>query len=133
MHGLWYLAGWMAICSVLSFLLGLVSTRWYTQLSAFVLFDMRGEVFRRLQSMSPRYYSKTKTGDIVSRLNGDISELQRLSADTLLSVPSNILFLVGSAGMMIYLDVRLFLVSIALTPIGIWAMQRYQGRLRDQV
>jgi ATP-binding cassette subfamily B protein len=133
MHGLWYLAGWMAICSVLSFLLGLVSTRWYTQLSAFVLFDMRGEVFRRLQSMSPRYYSKTKTGDIVSRLNGDISELQRLSADTLLSVPSNVLFLVGSAAMMIYLDVRLFLVSIALTPIGIWAMQRYQGRLRDQV
>ena len=35
--------------------------------------------------------------------------------------------------MMIYLNPKLFLVSIALTPLGIWAMQRYQGRLRDQV
>lgn len=133
MHGLWYLAGWMAICAALSFVLGLVTTRWYTQLSAYVLFDMREEVFRRLQTLSPRFYAKTKTGDIVSRLNGDISELQRLSADTLLSVPSNLLFLVGSAGMMAYLDFRLFLVGVALTPLGFWAMQQYQGRLRAQV
>ncbi len=133
MHGLWYLAGWMAVCAALSFVLGLVTTRWYTQLSAFVLFDMREEVFRRLQTLSPRFYAKTKTGDIVSRLNGDISELQRLSADTLLSVPSNVLFLVGSAGMMAYLDFRLFLVGVALTPLGFWAMQQYQGRLRAQV
>lgn len=123
----------MAICSALSFLLGLITTRWYTQLSAYVLFDMRGEVFRRLQALSPRFYARTKTGDIVSRLNGDISELQRLSSDTLLSVPSNFLFLIGSAGMMAYLDFRLFLVGVALTPLGFWAMQRYQGRLRAQV
>jgi ATP-binding cassette subfamily B protein len=133
MHDLWALAGWMAVCSALSFALGLVTTRWYTKLSACVLFDMRGEVFRRLQFLSPRFYSKTKTGDIVSRLNGDISELQRLSSDTLLSVPSNALFLIGSIGMMAYLDLKLLLVCIALTPLGFWAMQRYQGRLRDQV
>jgi ATP-binding cassette subfamily B protein len=133
MHGLWYLAVWMAICSALSFILGLITTRGYTKLSASILFDMRVEVFRRLQMLSPRFYSKTKTGDIVSRLNGDISELQRLSSDTLLSVPSNLLFLVGSAAMMIYLDARLFLLGIILTPLGFWAMQRYQHRLRDQV
>jgi ATP-binding cassette subfamily B protein len=133
LHGLWYLAAWMAICSALSFVLGLVTTRGYTKLSAQILFDMRVKVFRKLQLLSPRFYSKTKTGDIVSRLNGDISELQRLSSDTLLSVPSNILFLVGSAAMMAYLDLRLFLVGIALTPLGFWAMQRYQHRLRDQV
>jgi ATP-binding cassette subfamily B protein len=133
MHGLWYLAAWMAICSALSFVLGLVTTRGYTKLSAHILFDMRVEVFRKLQLLSPRFYSRTKTGDIVSRLNGDISELQRLSSDTLLSVPSNFLFLIGSAAMMAYLDVRLFLVGVALTPLGFWAMQRYQLRLRDQV
>jgi ATP-binding cassette subfamily B protein len=132
MNGLWYLAVWMAICSALSFVLGLASTRWYTKLSANVLFDMRIEVFRRLQFLSPRFYSKTKTGDIVSRLNGDISELQRLSSDTLLSVPSNLLFLVGSAAMMAYLDVKLFLLGVCLSPLGFWAMQRYQHRLRVQ-
>lgn len=132
MPGLWYLAAWMAVCSALSFVLGLITTRSYTKLSASVLFDMRVKVFERLQSLSPRFYAKTKMGDIVSRLNGDISELQRLSSDTLLSVPSNLLFLLGSAGMMAYLNLKLFLFGISLTPLGFWAMQRYQQRLRDQ-
>ena len=132
MRGLWYLAIWMAICSALSFVLGLVTTRWYTKLSANVLFDMRVEVFRRLQLLSPRFYAKTKTGDIVSRLNGDISELQRLSSDTILSVPSNLLFLVGSAVMMAYLDVKLFLFGVLFIPFSFWAMRHFQPRLRDQ-
>ena len=132
-RGLWLLALWMAICTGLSFGLGLLTTRAYTKLSANVLFDMRSAVFRRLQCMSPQYFARTKIGDIVSRLNNDISELQRLSSDTLLSFPTNLLFLVGSAAMMAYLDLTLFLVSIALTPFGILAMRRYQGRLRGNV
>ena len=59
-----------------------------TKLSASILFDMRLAVFRRLQQLSPQYYAKTRTGDIVSRLNNDIAELQRLSSGTLLSLPT---------------------------------------------
>ena len=133
MHGLWILAGWMAVCSALAFVFGIITTRAYTRMSADILFDMRSSAFRRLQLLSPQYFARTKTGDIVSRLNNDIGELQRLTSDTLLSLPSNVLFFVGSAAMMIYLDGRLFLISVALLPIGIWAMRRYQGRLREQV
>jgi len=133
MRGLWMLAVWMAVCSALSFGLGIVTTRSYTRLSAGVLFHMRSAAFRRLQVMSPQYFARTKTGDIVSRLNNDIGELQRLTSDTLLSLPSNVLFLIGSAAMMAFLDFRLFLVSIGLLPVGVWAMRRYQGRLRDHV
>lgn len=133
MHGLWMLAGWMAITSALAFVFGIITTRAYTQLSAKILFDMRSTAFRRLQLLSPQYFAKTKTGDIVSRLNNDIGELQRLTSDTLLSLPSNVLFFIGSAGMMLFLDVRLFLISIGFLPVGIWAMRLFQGRLRDQV
>ncbi len=133
MHSLWILAGWMAVCSALAFAFGIITTRSYTRLSANILFDMRSAAFRRLQLMSPQYFARTKTGDIVSRLNNDIGELQRLTSDTLLSVPSNVLFFVGSAAMMVYLDARLFLVSVGLLPVGIWAMRLYQGRLRAQV
>jgi ATP-binding cassette subfamily B protein len=126
-------AVWMAVCAGLAFGLGILTTYLYTKLSALVLFDMRLTVFRKLQTLSPQFFAKTKTGDIVSRLNNDIGELQRLSSDTILSLPSNVLFLIGNAAMMIYLNLGLSLVSMAMVPVGVWAMRRYQGRLRGQV
>ncbi len=124
---------WMGICAALSFGLGMLTTFLYTKLSALILFDMRLTAFRKLQNLSPQFYASTKTGDIVSRLNNDIGELQRLSSDTLLSLPSNLLFLIGNAMMMFYLNAGLAAVSIILLPGAIWAMRRYQGRLRRQV
>ncbi len=132
-RGLELFAIWMGICAVLSLGLGVLTTYLYTKLSALVLFDMRLTAFRKLQTLSPQFYARTKTGDIVSRLNNDIGELQKLSADTILSLPSNVLFLVGNAGMMFFLNPTLAVISLAMLPAGIWAMRRYQGRLRSQV
>ena len=123
----------MGVCAALSFALGMLTTYLYTKLSALVLFDMRLAAFRKLQSLSPQFFTATKTGDIVSRINNDIGELQKLSSDTLLSLPANVLFLVGNAAMMFYLNKGLSIISIAMLPTGIWAMRRYQGRLRQQV
>ncbi len=123
----------MATCAALSFALGMATTYLYTKLSALILFDMRLAAFRKLQALSPQFFVTTKAGDIVSRLNNDIGELQRLSADTLLSLPSNLLFLIGTAAMMLYLSPGLALVSIAMLPAAVWAMRRYQGRMRRQV
>lgn len=132
-RGLEIFALWMGLCAGLSLVLGALTTYLYTKLSASVLFDMRLAAFTKLQQLSPQFYVRTKTGDIVSRLNNDIGELQKLSSDTLLSLPSNLLFLAGNAGMMFYLNPGLSLVSLAMLPAGIWAMRRYQGRLRSQV
>jgi len=123
----------MAACAGISFALGILTTYLYTKVSALVLFDMRLAAFRKLQGLSPQFFVNTKAGDIVSRLNNDIGELQKLSADTLLSLPSNLLVLAGNAAMMFYLNMNLAVISIALLPAGIWAMRRYQGRLRKQV
>jgi ATP-binding cassette subfamily B protein len=123
----------MAACAALSFGLGILTTWLYTKLSALVLFEMRLTAFQKLQRLSPNYFLRTKAGDIVSRVNNDIGELQKLSSDTILSLPANLLFLAGNAAMMFYLNLGLAAVSVALLPLGIWAMQRYQGRLREHV
>jgi ATP-binding cassette subfamily B protein len=94
---------------------------------------MRLAAFRKLQSLSPQFFATTKTGDIVSRLNNDIGELQRLSSDTLLSLPSNLLFLAGNAALMFYLNPGLSAISLLMLPALVWAARRYQGRLRQQV
>ena len=64
-----------------SFLMNILSGMRYTKVSADILFDMRLDLYRHLQRLSPRYYAKTPLGDVVSRINGDIGELQRVTAE----------------------------------------------------
>ena len=119
--------------TVLGFALNIFSSYHYVRVSASILFDMRLALYRHLQTLSPRFWAKTKMGDVISRINNDIAEVQRVSADSLLSVLSNVVFLAGSAAIMASLSLRLFLVSLAAVPVSLWALQHYQGRLAGRV
>jgi ATP-binding cassette subfamily B protein len=129
LHNLGIIAGAMVVVTIAGFAVNIVSSYRYVRLSAECLFDMRLAVYRHLQSLSPRFLANRKIGDIVSRINNDIGEVQRICADTLLSVLSNILFLVGSLAVMASLNWRLFLASIALLPVSVIALRHYQARL----
>jgi ATP-binding cassette subfamily B protein len=59
--------------------------------------------------------------------------VQRVASDSLLSVLSNVVFLIGSAAIMLSLSPKLFLVSVAAVPVSIWALQHYQHRLASRV
>jgi ATP-binding cassette subfamily B protein len=101
----------------------------YMRLSAGMLFDMRLEVYRHLHSLSPRFYGKARLGDLVSRLNGDVAEVQRISADSFLSSLSNVLFVAGSLFMMMWLSWKLFIAGIVLIPFSIALFRFYQVRI----
>ena len=123
----------MVVVTVAGFALNIVSSYRYVAVSAAVLFDMRLSVYQHLQKLSPRFYTRTKLGDIVSRLNNDISEVQRVAADTLLAAISNLIFLVGSVVIMVLLNWRLFFVSIVLIPVSVIALKHYRRKLTDRV
>lgn len=128
-RALCWIAALMCGVTVAGFALNMVASYHYVQVAAAMLFDMRVALYRHLQKLSPRFYAKWRLGDLVSRLNGDISEVQRVSADTLLATLSNVVFLIGSIGMMIWLSWRLFLVSVALVPLCVFTFHRYQKKL----
>ena len=130
---LFIVSGLMFAVTVLGFVLNIFSSYQYVRVSASVLFDMRLALYRHLQTLSPRFWARTKLGDVVSRINNDIAEVQRVSADSLLSVLSNVVFLIGSSAIMLALSPRLFLVSVAAVPAGVWALQHYQQRLATRV
>jgi len=119
--------------TVAGFALNILSSYQYVKVSALVLFDMRVALYRHLQSLSPRFWARAKLGDVVSRINNDISEVQRISADSLLSVLSNVVFLAGSSAIMISLNPKVFLLSMAVLPFSLWSLQYYQGRLSARV
>jgi len=122
-----------AAVSVASFVVNVVSGMRYTRVSADILFDMRLELYRRLQRLSPRFYVRTRMGDIMSRINNDVGEIQRIAAETALAWVGNVLFLAGTIAMLAWLDIRLFLVTVATTPFGIWALVRYRTRLEAEI
>jgi ATP-binding cassette subfamily B protein len=127
------IVGLFALISIGSFALNVVSGLRYTRVSADILFDMRLAMYRHLHRLSPRFYARTRLGDIMSRINNDIGEIQRIAAETALAWFGNVLFLIGTIGMLIWLDPRLFLVSAATAPLGIWALVRYRGRLEERI
>ena len=123
----------MVGAAVVSFALNILSSYQYVRVSAVVLFDMRVALYRHLQLLSPRFWVRSKLGDVVSRINNDISEVQRISADSLLSVLSNVVFLIGSAVIMASLNMRLFLLSLIVLPFSLWSLRHYQNRLVGRV
>ncbi len=126
-------AALMLAVTVVGFALNILSSYRYVKVSADVLFDMRLALYRHLQRLSPRFYARARLGDIVSRINNDIAEVQRVSADAILSLLANVVFLAGSVTIMLWLNARLFLVSVALLPLSVLALQHYQRRLTGQV
>src|SRR5688572_6853292 len=117
------------ISGAVGFVLSLVSGLAYTRVSAAILFDMRRDVYEHLQRLSPRFYASTRIGDIISRINNDIGEIQRVAAETALAWFGNVLFLFGSAAVLVWLDWRLFLVGVATLPPAAWALQWYRRLL----
>ena len=122
-----------ALVTLLSFVMNVVSGLRYTRVSAEILFDMRLDLYRHLQRLSPRFYAHTRLGDIVSRINNDIGEIQRIAAETALAWVGNVLFLVGAVAVMLWLDARLFIASVAMMPLSLWALVHYRRRLEAKV
>jgi ATP-binding cassette subfamily B protein len=101
----------------------------YTAVSADVLFEMRLTLYRHLQRLSPRFYARTPLGDILARVNNDVSEIQRVASESLLAWVGNGLFLIGSVAAMFWLDLRLALVGLSLVPIAVWVLSRTRTTL----
>lgn len=122
-----------SLFTVATFALNIVSGLRYTRVSADILFDMRLAMYRHLLCLSPRFFAKTRMGDVMSRINNDLGELQRVSAEVVLSTIGNVLFLTGTVVMLLVLDWRLFALSTLCAPLSLWMLARYRGRLEAEV
>jgi len=116
-----------------SFALNVVSGLLYTRVSADMLFDMRLSVYRHLQRLSPRFYARMPLGQIASRINSDVGEIQRVAAEVALAWLGNVIFLIGSVAILVALDPVLFVVTLALLPPAIWALIRYRAQLEQSI
>lgn len=104
----------------------------YVGLSARALFDLRLTVYRRLQQLSPRFFAGARTGDLLSRLNTDVSELQRTAGDLLLSLSQNVLGLVVALVLLLALAPALLIPAVLILPFAALALKRLRTRVTDE-
>lgn len=121
----------MVLIAIGGYALNILSSYLYVSASSSMLFDMREALLRHLQTLSPRFYARFRLGDLMSRINSDISDIQRATADTLLSVVSNVLTLGGCIALMLWLDWRMALFSVVLIPVCMFIFMHYQKKLTD--
>jgi ATP-binding cassette subfamily B protein len=126
---------WLAIALLLlpifSGLIGVVQRQWNAAVGEGVIYDLRVALFARLQRMSLRFFTNTKSGELMSRLNNDVVGAQNAISNTIVNIITNIVEVVALLAVMLTLEWRLTIVSILILPLFILAAQKLGITLRD--
>jgi ATP-binding cassette subfamily B protein len=96
-----------------------------------VIYDLRSTLFARLQRMSLRFFTNTKVGELMSRLNNDVVGAQNAISNTIVNIVTNLIEAIALLAVMLTLEWRLTLVSVLILPLFIIAAKRLGTVLRD--
>ncbi|MFZ3555704.1 ABC transporter ATP-binding protein [Streptomyces sp. BH055] len=122
----------MIVSAVVTSVFGVLQTLISTTVGQRVMHDLRTAVYGRLQSMSLAFFTRTRTGEVQSRIANDIGGMQATVTSTATSLVSNLTSVVATVVAMIALDWRLTIVSLLLLPVFVWISRRV-GRERKKI
>ena len=126
------LVGGMIAIAVLSGALGVWQTLVSNQVGQSVMHDLRTSVYRHLQRLSIAFFTRTRTGEVQSRIANDIGGIDNVVTSTATSVLSSLTTVLATIAAMVLLDWRLAVFSLALLPIFVWLTKRV-GDKRKQI
>ena len=112
--------------------LGVVQTLLSNQVGQRVMHDLRTAVYKHLQRLSLAFFTRTRTGEVQSRLANDIGGVQEVVTSTATSIVANVTTVIASVVAMFILDWRLTLFALALLPLFVWLTRRV-GHERQKV
>jgi ATP-binding cassette, subfamily B, bacterial len=119
-----YLAAGMIAIAVVSGVLGVIQTLFSNQVGQRVIHDLRAAVFRHLQRLSLAFFTRTRTGEVQSRISNDIGGVQGVVTNTATSIASNITTVVATMIGMLLLNWELALFAFALIPFFVFLTRR---------
>ncbi|MFG3548871.1 ABC transporter ATP-binding protein [Streptomyces sp. NPDC047725] len=122
----------MILGAVLTSVFGVLQTLISTTVGQRVMHDLRTAVYDRLQRMSLAFFTRTRTGEVQSRIANDIGGMQATVTSTATSLVSNLTSVVATIVAMVVLDWRLTVVSLLLLPVFVWISRRV-GRERRKI
>jgi ATP-binding cassette, subfamily B, bacterial len=114
----------MILSAVLTSIFGVLQTLISTTVGQRVMHDLRTAVYGRLQRMSLAFFTRTRTGEVQSRIANDIGGMQATVTSTATSLVSNLTSVVATIVAMVALDWRLTVVTLLLLPLFVWISRR---------
>ncbi|UUU20235.1 ABC transporter ATP-binding protein [Streptomyces sp. DSM 40750] len=114
----------MILSAVLTSIFGVLQTLISTTVGQRVMHDLRTAVYGRLQRMSLAFFTRTRTGEVQSRIANDIGGMQATVTSTATSLVSNSTSVIATIVAMVALDWRLTVVTLLLLPLFVWISRR---------
>jgi ATP-binding cassette, subfamily B, bacterial len=127
----WLVAG-MILISIATGALGVAQTWMSNLVGQRVMHDLRAAVYRHLQRLSLAFFTRTRTGEVQSRIANDIGGVQNVVTSTATSIVSSVTTVLATIVAMVALDWRLAAFSLALLPFFVWLTRRV-GRERKRI
>jgi ATP-binding cassette, subfamily B, bacterial len=127
----WLVIGMVAVAAITS-ALGVVQTWISTKVGQQVMHGLRTSVFSHLQRQSIAFFTRTRTGEVQSRIQNDIGGMESVVTSTATSIASNFTTAIGTAIAMVALSWRLSLISLVVMPPAIF-LTRKVARMRRAI
>ena len=96
-----------------------------------VIYDLRVSLYRHLQQMSLRFFTNTKTGELMSRLNNDVVGAQNAISNTIVNIITNVITVVATLAVMLSMEWRLTILGVLVLPCFVLIARRLGRRLKD--
>jgi ATP-binding cassette subfamily B protein len=111
-------------------LIGVVQRYFSSNIGEGIIYDLRRSLYAHMQRMSLRFFTNTRTGEMMSRLNNDVIGAQRAVTGTVVNIITNLISLVSVLVIMISLEWRLTLLGVTILPLFILPARRVGRVLR---
>ncbi len=95
-------------------------------------YDLRNDLFRHLLRLSPRYYTENRTGDLMSKLTNDLSAVRNMIGPGIMYSASTVVTCIASISLMIHLDWKLTLMSLAPLPLVSVAVKVFGDMIHER-
>ena len=126
----WLALGMIGV-PVVSNLLNVTQRYFSARLGEGVIHDLRQQLYEHLQSMSIRFFTHTRLGEITTRLNSDVIGAQSAVTGTIPNIITNTISLISTLAVMFTIEWRMTLLSIAIIPLFLIPVKRVGRMLRD--
>jgi ATP-binding cassette, subfamily B, bacterial len=115
---------------ILVSIIGVVSRWLNARIGEGVIYDLRAGLYSHMQLMSLRFFTHTKSGELMSRLNNDVVSAHDAISDTIVTLIVNIFEVIAVAGVMLALEWRLTILGVMVLPFFVFIARRMGERLR---
>ncbi|NUP99250.1 MAG: DUF58 domain-containing protein, partial [Armatimonadetes bacterium] len=122
----------MVLLNILLGLVGVLQNYLTSRVGQNIMVDLRNELYRHVQRMSLRFYTTTRAGEIISRINNDVGAVQGVVMGTMITIVSNLLTVTATLIAIFSLNARLALLAMVVVPT-FYLPTRLVGRVRQRL